>query len=269
VLVWCCSDSSGLRCGGSSNTADHRPRTRRAGRVGPRSAIPTALIIGNSDGIGLALSELLLAEGWRVVGVSRSASRLERSSYEHHVCDVASARYAARLAAVAETLGTPDVCVYCAGIGEFLDLNTLATDRRVFEVNLMGAVTTAMVVIPRMVGAGHGHFIGLSSQADAVSDPNAPSYSASKAGLSRYLEALAPACRARGVYVTNVRFGFVDTKMAKSPVRPFLVPASLAAARVRACIDRRPVRHTFPKRMALLLWGYRLGVRLRRWLGLG
>jgi NAD(P)-dependent dehydrogenase (short-subunit alcohol dehydrogenase family) len=240
----------------------------RAGRVGPRSTIPNALIIGNSDGIGLALSELLLAEGWRVVGVSRSPSRLEGSSYEHHVCDVGSAKYAARLAGVVDKLGSPDVCVYCAGIGEFLDINTLATDRRVFEVNLIGAVTTAMVVIPGMVRAGHGHFIGLSSQADALSDPNAPSYSASKAGLTHYLEGLAPACRARGVYVTNLRFGFVDTKMAKSPVKPFIVPVSRAAERVRHCIDRRPVRDTFPKRMALLLWFYRAGQRMKRWLGL-
>lgn len=204
-----------------------------------------------------------------MVGVSRSASRLEASSYEHHVCDVVSAKYAARLATVLDKLGSPDVCVYCAGIGEFLDINTLATDRRVFEVNLIGAVTTAMVVVPGMVRSGRGHFIGLSSQADAMSDANAPSYSASKAGLTRYLEGLAPACRARGVYVTNIRFGFVDTKMAKAPVKPFLLPASQAAERVRRCIDRRPVRDTYPKRMALLLWWYRLGLRTKRWLGLG
>jgi len=204
-----------------------------------------------------------------VVGVSRSASRLEASSYEHHVCDVGSAKYAARLAAVVDKLGSPDVCVYCAGIGEFLDINTLATDRRVFEVNLIGAVTTAMVVVTGMVRSGSGHFIGLSSQADAMSDPNAPSYSASKAGLTRYLEGLAPACRARGVYITNIRFGFVDTKMAKAPVKPFMLPVSQAAERVRHCIDRRPVRATFPKRMALLLWWYRLGMRAKRWLGLG
>lgn len=203
-----------------------------------------------------------------MVGVSRSPSRLEHASYEHHVCDVVSAKYAARLAQLLETLGSPDVCVYCAGVGEFLDITTLATDRRVFEVNLIGAVVTAMVVIPGMVRAGNGHFIGLSSQADAMIDPQAPSYSASKAGLTSYLEGLAPACRARGVHVTNIRFGFVDTKMAKARVRPFMVTASHAAAHIRGCIDHRPVRYTYPGRMAWLLWAYRMGLRLRSWLGL-
>jgi NAD(P)-dependent dehydrogenase (short-subunit alcohol dehydrogenase family) len=234
-------------------TLGARRRTGRSREIDSESSIPTALIIGNSDGIGLALTELLLAESWRVVGISRSASRLEHSSYDHHVCDVASVKYAARLAALLEQLGSPDVCVYCAGVGEFLDVSTLATDRRVFEVNLMGAVVTAMVVIPGMVRAGGG-------------PPRAPSYSASKAGLTRYLEGLAPACRARGVHVTNIRFGFVDTKMAKAPARPFMVSPTHAAERVRACIARRPVRYTYPKRMAWLLWWNRLGLRARRWL---
>lgn len=227
--------------------------------------MPTALIIGNSDGIGLALTELLLAEGWQVKGVSRSPSRVNASSYEHHIVDVCDHDYATRLATVASQFDRLDVCVYGVGIGEFLDLETLATDRRVFETNLVGAVATVQIVLPPMVKAGHGHFIGLSSQADCVIDPNAPSYAASKAGLTSYLEALARACRPRGVQVTNVRFGFVDTKMAKSPVRPFMVPAGEAARRIRHCIARRPSRYTFPKRMALLLWVVRFGLRVSQW----
>jgi NAD(P)-dependent dehydrogenase (short-subunit alcohol dehydrogenase family) len=218
--------------------------------------MPTALLIGNSDGVGLALTKLLLSEGWQVTGLSRSASRVAAPGYVHHVVDVRDSAYSDRLvAAVAAAM--PDVCVYCAAIGEFLDIDTLATDRAVFETNLMGLVSTAQVVVPAMVGRGRGHFVGLSSQADAFADPRAPSYSASKAAVTAYLEGLAPACRARGVYVTTVRLGFVDTKMAKSPVRPFMVSAVRAAQRVRRCIEHRPVRDTYPKRMAVLLWFYR------------
>jgi NAD(P)-dependent dehydrogenase (short-subunit alcohol dehydrogenase family) len=151
------------------------------------------------------------------------------------------------------------------GIGEALDLETLAAERRVFETNLVGAVVTARVVIPAMLRAGQGHFLGLSSQADALIDPRAPSYSASKAGLTAYLEGLALACRPRGVIVTNLRLGFVDTKMAKSPVRPFMVSAAQAAERIQRCMQTRPMRHTFPKRMAVLLWVVRMQASLRRW----
>jgi NAD(P)-dependent dehydrogenase (short-subunit alcohol dehydrogenase family) len=238
---------------------------RRCG--GQYAPIATALIIGNSDGIGLALTEQLLADGWNVVGVSRSSGPRIGSGQTQHVIDVRAPEYTARLAQVVEQSGTPDVCVYCVGIGEPLDLGTLDIDRLVFETNLIGAVATAQVILPGMVRAGRGHFIGLSSQADKLSDPNAPSYSASKAGLSAYLEGLAPACRARGVYVTNVRFGFVDTKMAKSRVRPFMISPAEAAGRVRHCIARHPVRETYPKRMAVLLTLLRLARSLRRLLG--
>ena len=227
--------------------------------------MPVALVIGNSDGIGLALTESLLADGWRVAGVSRSASRLQTEHYQHHVQDVCQPEYPARLASIVSQLPELSLCVYCVGIGEFLELDTLAQERRVFETNLIGAVATAQVVIPRLLRAGAGHFLGLSSQADALIDPHAPSYAASKAGLSSYLEGLALACRPRGVFVTNLRLGFVDTKMAKAPVRPFMISPAQAAQRIGHCLRTRPMRDTFPKRMALLLWFVRLGSSLRRY----
>jgi short-subunit dehydrogenase len=61
-------------------------------------------------------------------------------------------------------------------------------------------------VIPWMVKRGKGHFIGLSSVADELLSPEAPSYHASKAGFSNYLEGLALAVRTKGVHITNVRF---------------------------------------------------------------
>lgn len=227
--------------------------------------MPQALVIGNSDGIGLALTRALLADGWDVTGLSRSSSAVDAQGYLHNVANVCDPQYPTRLLEVISRLPGLDVCVYCAGIGEFLDLDTLAAERRVFETNLVGAVATAQVVIPAMARAGRGHFLGLSSQADALLDPRAPSYSASKAGLSAYLEALALACRPRGVYVTNLRLGFVDTKMAKAPVRPFIVSAAQAAQRIQRCLRKRPIRDTFPKRMALLLWLVRMHASIRRW----
>lgn len=226
--------------------------------------MPVALVVGNSDGIGLALTHLLLDEGWRVVGVSRSASRITADHYEHHVCDVRDDGYSARLGDIVSVLGELDVCVYCAGVGEFLDLETMAAERLVFETNLLGAVATAQSVIPVMVRAGRGHFIGLSSQGDAVIDSGAPSYAASKAGLTSYLEGLALACRRRGVSVTNLRLGFVDTKMAKAQVRPFMLSPAQAAERIRYCIRKRPMRDTFPRRMAVLLWFSGLVSSIRR-----
>jgi hypothetical protein len=100
--------------------------------------------------------------------------------------------------------------------------------------------------------------VALSSIGDEVPSPYAPSYAASKAGLSSYLAGLALALRPRGVRVTNVRLGFVDTKMAKAPVKPMMIPVGCAVEVVMRGLERRPARVTYPWRMAALVGQKRL-----------
>ncbi len=133
------------------------------------------------------------------------------------------------------------------------------------RVNLVGAVETASAVIPPMLSAGAGHFVALSSLGDGVS-PEAPSYAASKAGLSSYLGGLALRLRSRGVRVTNVRLGFVDTKMAKSPVRPMMMSVERATDIVMESLTRRSARWSAPAPMALLMFALRCVTAVRLWL---
>jgi NAD(P)-dependent dehydrogenase (short-subunit alcohol dehydrogenase family) len=221
--------------------------------------MPRAVVIGNSDGIGLATTGALLAAGWEVAGISRSASPIAAPAYHHVVADVRSPSFGEALRAVF-TAHPVDACIYCAAIGEPLDPEDLAPDVHVFDVNLMGAVRTAAVVVPAMVRAGGGHLVVLSSQIDGLSSAKAPSYAASKAAVSSYFEGLALALRPRGVSVTNIRLGFVDTKMAKASTRPFLVSPGQAAAVVLRALRTRPARVTYPLRMAVL-------VAVLRWIG--
>ena len=57
---------------------------------------------------------------------------------------------------------------------------------------------------------------------------------------------LALGTRRTGVYVTNVRFGFVDTNMAKGDVKPFMIPVEKAVDNLMKCIQKKPARHTTP-----------------------
>jgi len=204
-----------------------------------------ALIIGNSDGIGLAATIELRKRGWKVVGISRSESIIKDPSYKHIVADVQDEEFVGRLNSILEK-GPIDLCIFCAGIGELLDISNMEPEVGIFNVNLMGMVKTASCVIPPMVQNGQGHFIGLSSVADEMLSPEAPSYHASKAGFSNYLEGLALALKPRGVTVSNVRFGFVDTKMAKGDVKPFMMGVDRAARHLLKCIDKKPIRYTAP-----------------------
>ncbi|WKU06719.1 SDR family oxidoreductase [Micromonospora sp. HUAS LYJ1] len=212
-----------------------------------------AIVVGNSDGVGLALTRQLVAAGWTVAGVSRSGSDLTAPGYSHHVADVTGDAYREVLAGAVDLLGGVDVCVYAAGVGEFFDLADLAAQTRALEVNLIGAARTVEVVVPAMVAGGGGHLVGLSSLADAAPSAQAPGYAAAKAGLTSYLVGLRGALRPHGVRVTVVRFGFVDTKMAKSPVKPMLLSVERAADVVRDCLRTRPAVVSRPRRMAAVV----------------
>ncbi|MFO7569681.1 MAG: SDR family oxidoreductase [Smithellaceae bacterium] len=214
----------------------------RTDKLGVRGS---ALLIGNSDGIGLAATRRLLAAGWTVAGISRSVSPVAGANYRHIIADVSGPGYPALVADLVEK-NNPDLCVYFAGIGEFLNLADMGDEVRVFEVNLTGMIKTAAAVIPRMVQRGSGHFIGISSLADELAPAEAPSYSASKAGFTSYLAGLAQALKPEGVSVTTVRFGYVDTKMAKDEKKPFLMSVEKAVDHLEICIRKKPVRYTAP-----------------------
>jgi short-subunit dehydrogenase len=223
-----------------------------AGRAGSAPNLLRALLVGNSDGMGLATTRRLLARGWDVVGVSRSASPIDSAGYHHRVLDVGDSGYSELVGQLVRDV-PPDLCVYFVGIGELLDLADMSNEMRVMDVNLTGMVRTAAAVIPQMVSKGQGHFMGVSSMADELLSAEAPSYYASKAGFSSYLGGLALALKPRGVYVTNVRFGFVDTKMAKSNVKPFMMSVEKAVDHLEICISRKPARYTAPLILSPLL----------------
>jgi short-subunit dehydrogenase len=221
-----------------------------------------ALVVGNSDGIGLALTRRLVAEGWSVTGVSRSP----REGVVQHVVDVTDEAFPAVLGAALAGSGPVDLCVYAAGVGDLFDPADLAAQTRALEVNLIGAARTVEAVVPGMLAAGRGHLIGLSSLADVVISADAPGYAASKAGLTSYLLGLSAALRPRGVAVTAVRFGFVDTKMAKGPARPMMIGVDRAVdVLMHAVRTRRPVV-SYPRRMSVAVRALRLVTRatLRR-----
>ena len=209
-----------------------------------------AVIIGNSDGIGRAVTQRLLDAGWSVTGLSRSDSDVSHERYAHHVIDVTAPDYLRVLAGCLDATGGVELCVYAAGIGEFLEVDDVGPQTRTLEVNLIGAARTLEVVVPAMVAAGTGHIVGLSSLADVAPSGLAPAYAASKAGLSTYLLGLATALRPHGVTVTTVRFGFVDTKMAKSPVTPGMISVDKAADILMDTLRTRPTIVSRPRHVA-------------------
>ena len=116
---------------------------------------------------------------------------------------------------VEAALGPVDVLLACAGFGTLTLVPDLALDtlRRTFEVNMFGVAESIEAVLPGMLKRGRGHLVGVASLAGYRGFPWMISYSASKAALIAYLEALRPGLARRGITVTTVCPGFVRTAM--------------------------------------------------------
>jgi NAD(P)-dependent dehydrogenase (short-subunit alcohol dehydrogenase family) len=110
----------------------------------------------------------------------------------------------------------------------------------VIEVNFTAMVRTLAILTPDWLQRGNGHFKGLSSLADDFYNPDAPSYTASKAGFSNYLVSMGLKLRSHGVYVTNIRSGFVDTKLPKASWKPLMMTEDQAAGTCRTMPENTP-----------------------------
>jgi short-subunit dehydrogenase len=104
-------------------------------------------------------------------------------------------------------------------------------------------------VLPGMIARGSGHIVGVSSVAGFRGMPWMASYSASKAALSTYLEAIRPALKRRGVTITTACPGFVRTALTadtpfRNPVK-MMEPEEAGRHLARAAL-RRPRNCVFP-----------------------
>jgi len=104
-----------------------------------------------------------------------------------------------------------------------------------------------------MVRRKRGHLVGISSLAAYRGLPKQAAYSASKAYLSAFLEALRVDLRSAGIAVTDIRPGYVRTPMTQGNASmPFAVDADTAAREIERAIRRKKAVHAFPLPTATL-----------------
>lgn len=229
----------------------------------PAVEIRTALVTGASSGIGAALSRLLARQGITVALVARREDALRTVAAEIeaaggaasvHPVDVADPEATvAAVQAADDALGGLDLVVANAGVGKGLWSGKLtwADCADVLAVNVTGATATLCAVLPRMVARRRGHLVGVSSIAAYRGLPKFAAYSASKAYLGTFLEALRVDLRGTGVSVTDVRPGYVRTAMTSdNESMAFAITAEDAAERIAKAIRSRRGQVTFPLPMA-------------------
>jgi NADP-dependent 3-hydroxy acid dehydrogenase YdfG len=210
------------------------------------------IVTGASSGIGRALAFRLASSGCRVGLIARRGELIEGAAREIGAAGGIAAAAAADVgdraalhAAVAELesqLGPVDVMVANAGFGAPTHLDPLNTDdvEQTIRVNVLGVIYSIEAVLPGMIARKSGHLVAISSLGAFKGLPGESAYCASKAAVNAYMEGLRIALRTKGVVVTTVCPGFVETPMTPmNSAMPFMMSADAAAGRIARLIRRR------------------------------
>jgi short-subunit dehydrogenase len=211
----------------------------------------TALVTGASRGIGRALAEELANRGTFVYLLARdpealadatSAIRAKGGQAESLVHDVSDAHATARLVRTLDARANGlDLVIANAGVGlPSTEVSPYAWESiaPAFETNVLGAVATLTAALPAMVARGRGHVVATGSLASFGAVPRGAAYSAPKASIDMLLDCLRIDLAGSGVAATNLRLGFVRTRMLarEHPMPQMMEPEEVA----RIVVERLP-----------------------------
>jgi short-subunit dehydrogenase len=181
----------------------------------------TWIVTGASRGLGRALCHALAARGRRVVAIARDAEALAalaetlgRERLQPCVLDLADgAAIAPTLAALLPQIGELEGAINNAGIGgykPFLEHDE-AELARLLQVNLLAPMQVCRALLPRLLAQGHGHLVAIGSDLARRPFANMAPYVASKHGLAGFCHSLLREVKGRGVRVSLINPGIIDT----------------------------------------------------------
>jgi NADP-dependent 3-hydroxy acid dehydrogenase YdfG len=176
----------------------------------------TAVVTGASSGIGAATARRLAAEGFAVVAAARRRDRLDALCAEIGArpvtLDVTSPE---SVAALAEEVPEATVLVNNAGMALGMDPIAEADPdewRRMYEVNVLGALRVTQALLPALVASGRGHVVFMGSTAGRIVYEGGAGYTAAKHAEAALAETLRLELNGQPVRVTEIAPGMVATE---------------------------------------------------------
>jgi len=227
------------------------------------------LITGATGAIGSALAEAYARSGVTLILHGRDQQLLdslaERCSNQSArvltwQCDLRDcARILAELSDICQR-ETVDLVIVNAGVNTSIGLRgeveSWESVEEVIDVNVRAAMATLHAVLPSMRLRGSGQIALMSSLAAWYGLPLTPSYSASKAALKNYGEALRGWLGPEGIQVSVIMPGCVESAMcsANPGPKPFLWRADKAARFIVKGLAAGRARIMFPLPLTLGCW---------------
>jgi NAD(P)-dependent dehydrogenase (short-subunit alcohol dehydrogenase family) len=188
------------------------------------------LVTGAGSGIGRAIAQLFARKGAHLLLVdvndegneeTRRLIAADGGEARTFSADVGDAGAMERLATeVHGEVPAVDVLVNNAGIGSaghFLDVS-LATWRKVIDINVMGVVHGCHYFLPKMVERGSGHVVNMASAAAFLPAAEMPAYASSKFAVLGLSESLRADMAQHGIGVSAICPGFINTPIVANTI---------------------------------------------------
>lgn len=206
-----------------------------------------AIVIGASSGIGREIACKYAERGWQVGITGRRENLLNelKEKYPQHITvasfDVLGNDNLQKLSVLIEELGGLDLLIYNAGYGHPSSHLDHETEMITTRTNVNGFVEIVGYVFNYFVQQGYGQIALTSSVAAMRGSSWAPAYSASKAFMSNYAEGLniKAGKLKKDIVITDVRPGFINTKMAKGNKRFWISTKEKATRQIITAIDAK------------------------------
>lgn len=223
---------------------------------------PVVWVIGATSGIGKSLAEKFAEDSYNVIASGRRLELLNQlkekypeqtTIFEQDVNDFFQNEL--RLSQILEKYPQVDLVVHCAGIGEENPALDWETEQKTLQTNVLAAAHLYGLVFKHFKKQGFGHLAAISSIASLRGNRHAPAYFASKAFQVNYLESLylkTKEIKPGKIYITDIRPGFVDTKMALGNEIFWLVPLPKAARQIYKAIRQKKRKVYISHRWALI-----------------
>lgn len=176
-----------------------------------------AVVTGSSSGIGRAVAQRLLADGWRVIGIRRGAGDIDHPAYTSLHAGLGQPGEAERIAAARVA---PQAVVHAAGVLRTGALGALrpADAEAMWRLHVDAATRLAKALLPRMADAGWGRVVLVGSRVSGGM-PGRSQYAGPKAALVALARSWAAELVPRGVTVDLVSPAATETPMLSDPGR--------------------------------------------------
>jgi short-subunit dehydrogenase len=209
--------------------------------------IKKIIIVGSSSGIGKELALMYAEQNHLVAITGRRENLLQeiKNQYPNNIItaafDVMGNDNLYHIKSLIEKLGGLDLLIYNAGYGEpSLDLIP-ENEKIITQTNVNGFIEIVDYAFNLFIQQGFGQIAATSSLSSLRGNSWSPAYSASKAFISNYSEGLNIKAKKlrEEIVVTDIRAGFIATKMAKAHTQFWVAPVEKAARQIIKGIEQK------------------------------